>query len=298
MPEATDTKDGGAPSGTAAAAAPTTQQAAAGAPTGGTGGASGGASKDDGGKGDGGKAEGGEGEGDPKTVTIGDDEYPVDAKGFLSISVQTFKRRLNRYSAKQLKDTFGTDNVDDIKSRLDEHGKLKAQSEEQRRKQLAKEEQLAEDLKKERDRADKAQARADQLAEEREYREADQDVRKVAERYVEPGKFSKLAMVEFAEYVRDLDEDEVSKLKDKDVEAWFKQYADDNPKLAKGAKPGKGEDDDKSKVRRPIEHGAGAAGADPKATPQEGAKTPKPGTPTTMTDAEYKAHKLSRNIRA
>ena len=137
MPEATDTKDGGAPSGTAAAAAPTTQQAAAGAPAGGTGGASGGASKDDGGKGDGGKAEGGEGEGDPKTVTIGDDEYPVDAKGFLSISVQTFKRRLNRYSAKQLKDTFGTDNVDDIKSRLDEHGKLKAQSEEQRRKQLA-----------------------------------------------------------------------------------------------------------------------------------------------------------------
>ena len=293
MPDTNETKDGGAPSAATASPSPTTtQQAAATPPAAGTGGASGGvsASKDDGGKAD--VAD------DPKMVSIGDDEYQLDAKGYINISAQTFKRRLSRYSAKQLKDTFGTDDVADIKARLDEHGKLKAQSEEQRRKQLAKEEQLAEDLKRERELRTAAESKAEQLAEEREYREADSDVRKAAEKYIQPGKFSKLAVVEFAEYVRDLDDDDARKLKDKDVDAWFRQYAEDNAELAKGAKPGKPDEEKEKPARKPMSHGAGGAGADPPATPQNGGKTPKPGTPTTMTDAEYKALKRSQGINA
>lgn len=237
---------------------------------------------------------------DPQIVTIGDDDYPVDKDGYLRISVQTFKRRLGRYSKVQLKEFFGTDNVEDIKARLDEHGKLKEKSDAEHRKTLAKEEQLQQERDKERKRADDAEARATKLAEEREYNQADQEVRAAAEEFVKPGKLAKLAAYEFGEYVRDLDEDEAASITKSDVKKWFRQYAIDNPEFAKGAGPAKSEEagDDKAKERKPLSHGAGEQGGAPTPAPAVGGKTARPGQPGSMTDAEYRAFKRQQGINA
>ena len=278
---------------TKASPAPTTTQAATGTPpAAGTGGTSGAGGKADA-KADAGKADDA---GSPQTVEIGDDEYPVDAKGNIVMSASTLKRRMGRYSKKQLMDTFGTDDVNDLKARLDEHGKLKAQSEDQRKKQLAKEEQLAEDLAKERDKSARAEARANQLAEEREYQQADSEVRTTAEKHIKAGKPTKLAVYEFGEYVRDLDEDEAAKLKPKDVDAWFRQYAEDNQEFAKGAKEPEPKKEAKPGERKPLSHGAGDAGAAPRAASATDAKTAKPGQSNSMTDAEYRKFKHDQGL--
>ncbi len=282
--ENTETKVSPAPAaGDAAKATP---------PAGGAGGASGDAgAKADGAKPDLPKADAGS----PNVVTIGDDDYPVDADGYLKISVQTFKRRMGRYSKVQLREAFGTDDVDDIKARLGEHAKLKAKAEDDHKKTLAKEEALALERDKEKTRADRAEARAAQLAEEREFHEADSEVRAAAEKHVKPGKLSKLAVYEFGEHVRDLDDDEAAKLTKRDVDKWFADWAKENPDYARTAKDDKDKKDDKG-VRKPMEHGAGDAGAAPKAADSPGGKTARPGQANSMSDDEYRQFKRSQGL--
>lgn len=245
-------------------------------------------------EGDGSATGAGQNDQEPKTITVGDDEYIVDPRGMVQIPMAAFKKRLNRYNKTQLKEAFGTDDVEDLKSRLAEHGELKAQSEKQRIATLKKEEQLAEELAKERKLREEMEHRANQLAEDREYREADQEIRQLAESYVKPGKFVKLAMVEFAEYVRELDDDEAEKLKPRDVRAWFEKYAKENPDLAKPDKAG----EKKPEVKKPISHGAGDQGSPPAAPAGVGGKTPRPGAANSMTDAEYRAYKASLGLRS
>lgn len=226
-----------------------------------------------------------------RTVSVGDDEYPVDEKGFIQIPATAFKKRLNRYSKNQLREAFGTDDIADLKARLDEHGNLKAKSEKERLATLAKEERLSEELAKERNARTLAETKAAKLVEDREYQAADTEVRSTAEQYIKPGKMAKLAVYEFGEYVRELDDDEADALKPKDVKAWFEKYAKENPELALGSKP------EKKTERKPISHGAGDQESPPP-MPISGGKTARPGQPNSMTDEEYRAYKASLGIRS
>ena len=245
-----------------------------------------------------GGAEGGDpkaGQASPNTIEIGEDTYDVDDKGRIMISAQAFKRRLNRYTKNELKAAFGTDDVDDLKSRLDEHGKLKAKSEESRRSQLAKEEQLAEDLRRAKEEAEEARAEAMSLKDARDIHETDSHVRDIASGYVRNAKCAKLAATEFKEYVRELDPKEVDRISDKDIKAWFKDWADENPDFAKTAESTKGNGQEHE--RRALNVGAGDdQGAKPKPIPAGSGKTAKPGHPNSMSHEEYKAFLKAQGI--
>ena len=254
---------------------------------------SGGAAKQDG---DDGKHVESAAKSEPQVITIGDDEYETDEKGYIKIPASSFKRRLNKYSKAELKAAFGTTDVDDIKARLDEHGKLKAKSEEERRKQLAKEEQLAEDLRKEQDARKRAEMTAAKLAEDREYRDADQAVRRSASKYIANERFLKLAVYEFGEYVSDeLDESEANALTPADVDKWFKKYSEDNPDFSK-QQQGKSKEE-KPKEKRAMSVGGGESNVEPKSLPTHNGKTPRPGQSNSMTDKEYKDFLATHGIR-
>ena len=232
---------------------------------------------------------------DPQVITIGDDDYPVDGEGFIKLSSQTFKRRLSRYNKVQLKEAFGTDDIADIKSRLDEHGRLKAKADDDHKKTLAKEEQLQLERDNEKKLRIAAEAKATQLSEEREYREADRSVTDAASKHI-AAKFTDFATYKFGCYVRELDDDESDAIKPKDVSAWFRQFAADNPEYAVGAATVA---DDKPKVRKPLEHGAGGGVApSPAPAPATGGKTPRPGQPNSMNAEEYRQWKKDQGIRA
>lgn len=226
---------------------------------------------------------------DARTVAIGEDEYDVDEKGFVKIPATAFKKRLNRYTKSQLREAFGTDNVDELKEKLTEHGKLKAKSEEERRKQLAKEEQLAEDLRKEKTAREKAEQTATRYREEREYQEAESDVQRLAKKYVDPD-YIDYVVFKLGSHIRDLDVDEANRLKETDLEKWLKGFAEDHPKYSKGTK-----DERKAEIKKPLTHGAGDPGS-PNPTQSAGGKTARPGQPNSMTDAEYREFKRQHNI--
>jgi hypothetical protein len=261
------------------------------APVAGIGGGSGESAKTDAAKSEAGKSAAAE----ARTVSIGDDEYDVDEGGYVKIPATAFKKRLNRYTKAQLKEAFGTDNVEDIKLRLDEHGKLKAKADEDHKKTLATEERLQLERDNEKKLRIAAESKAEALAEEREYREADHSVNETASRHVD-AKFTDFAAYKFGCYVRELDDDEADAIKPKDVASWFKQFAADHPEYAIGAKPAAAADD-KPKVKKPMEHGAGGGVAPPPA-PASGGKTPRPGQPNSMSAEEYRQWKKDQGIRA
>lgn len=114
-----------------------------------------------------------------------DDDLPEDAELF-ELSPRALQSRIARATKKELKERFGTDNVDEIKQKLERADELQAKEEERVRAEMSEKERLEADLAVERRRAEAAELRLQKVEDAREYETMYKKVSSVAGKYVDP----------------------------------------------------------------------------------------------------------------
>ena len=218
----------------------------------------------------------------PEPKTLGDDdEIPEDAELF-TLSRQALQKRLNRHTKKEIRERFGTDDLDSIKAKLEKAEKYEQEQEKLRRAQLTREEKLKEDLAKERAEKSRIEAELREQRDRVEIREVDQTVRSLLPKFVDESEESiDFATYKLKQYVLSLDDDELEDPK-KVVEQFAADFVKKYPKHARaGATPQERE--------VPLDNGARPNKPDP--MKDGGAKDPRPGKQNSMTRAEYAAYK-------
>lgn len=168
-----------------------------------------------------------------------EDEDPPEEVDLLELTPRALKSRLTRFSKQQLRDQFGTDDVDQIKKDLADLKSLREEKEETRRKSLDEKSRLEEDLKKERTLRTAAESRAKEVANERVVEREDGRLKEMAGEFVKP-KFWKHVARDMAEWLNSefKTDAEFSKVKDKDIKKWLKAYVEENPEYAKASEGG------------------------------------------------------------
>lgn len=222
-------------------------------------------------------------------------EKHVDEKGYLTMPVKSLKTRISRANKAQLKEWFGVDTKEEARKKLDAYETAVKENEEHRRASLAENERLKEDAANERKLREVAEGKLAAAQEKRVVEEVQTEVLAVAKEYVDVGdRIAKRAVLQdFREHVRGLSKEDLKafeKNKDGEVEAWFEDWAKENPKHAKP-----GEKEDKPKKEEPKKVPLTNGGKNPpKPSPAPaggGSKSVKD-----MTEKELREYKLSKGI--
>jgi hypothetical protein len=234
-------------------------------------------------------------EGASKEVIVGDDDEIPENAELLKLSGKTLKKRLERHTAKELKERFGTSDMGEIGARLKKLSEFEAKEEENRRQQLSNEERLKED-------AERARAEAAEWREK--YEEAERNqvigaeesrVAGIAKKHVKD-KFVRYALPDFATHLRQkYTPKELDSVDDAKIEEWFAQYAKENPEFAvETQKPA-------PKVeKKPVTNSvADASRPTAKTPPGEGAggRSMRPGQQNSMSTQEARAEAAKAGFR-
>lgn len=163
-----------------------------------------------------------------KLVADADEDLPNDAD-LIEMSPALLKKRLERFSRKQLRDRFGTEDMDAVKKDLDELATLRAEAEQRRMASLTETEQLREQVMAATRRAEQAEQRAEQVMTERVVAEQDQSVMAIMKQHINP-RYLKHESRNLAEYVSGLSEAELAD-PEATIEAWCKQAISEDPAL-------------------------------------------------------------------
>jgi len=216
------------------------------------------------------------------TVKDDDEEIPETAD-LLELSPRALNGRLARHTKKQLRDYFGTDDITEIKAKLDRAQELETKEEERRRADLSEKEKLAEDLKKSNARAESAERKHHEAVEQRMVDQEDLRIKDIAGEYVKL-KHYKYVSRDLAEFLlSEYSEKELSEVKDTTLRKWFKAYLEENPEFAKAD----AETASAPMAKVPLDNGANPKRPDAGASSgNAGAKTAKPGQPNSMTKKE------------
>jgi hypothetical protein len=220
----------------------------------------------------------------PARHALKDDEDVPDTAELLEMSAKALNGRLARHTKKQLRDHFGTDDIAEIKAKIDRLQELESKEEERRRADLSEKEKLAEDLKKSNARADAAEQRHQAAISRQEIVESDVRIKEIAREHIDMGDYDYVS-TKFAQYlVAECSDKDMGKMTDKVIDKWFQDFAKEKPKFAKAtaasadvAPPAKVMLDNGASPKRPD--AAAVSG-------QAGAKTAKPGQPNSMTKKE------------
>lgn len=163
-----------------------------------------------------------------------DDDIPEEAE-LLELSSSALKKRLSRHTSKELKEKFGTADFGEIKKRLDRAAELEAAEEERTRAAMTERERLESDLKKERQLRADAERRATRVHEERIIEKEEGRIGRIASKYIdEDPDVQEIVYKRFSKHLRsDYTDEQLKALTDKDIQKWFKKYADEHPKHAR-----------------------------------------------------------------
>jgi hypothetical protein len=172
----------------------------------------------------------------PKALTLPDGTDPSEEATY-QLSGADFKRRLARYTSKQLRDQFGTDNPDEIKAKLAEYEQLKAKQEEQRRASMDETTRLQEDLAREKAARQAAEQARAQLETRIEVSRETRRIKAIASKHVDPS-MMEFALPKLAAHLKaNYSRAEINRLKDGDIERFFADLAKKNPRFAKAGQP-------------------------------------------------------------
>jgi hypothetical protein len=163
-----------------------------------------------------------------KLVADADEDLPTDAD-LIEMSPGLLKKRLERFTRKQMRDRFGTEDMDSVKRDLDELTTLRAEREERRMASLTETEQLREQVSQMQLRAEQAEARAEQIHTERVVAEQDQSVTAIMRQHLNP-RYLKHETRNLAEYISGLSDAELAD-PELVIEAWCKQAISEDPAL-------------------------------------------------------------------
>lgn len=162
-----------------------------------------------------------------KILSADDDSLP-EADAF-EISPSAFKKRLERHGKAQLKQLFGTDNVEEIMEMKRQNEEFKAKQEADRLAQMTESERYRTQMEQEKANAAHWKTQYETYVETQALREQDQQMTKLASAYVNP-KCMNYMMMEFATHLQGVEESEIGEPAAY-ADAWFKSYITANPEF-------------------------------------------------------------------
>jgi hypothetical protein len=222
----------------------------------------------------------------PKKLSGEDDDIPEEEE-LLQLSPRALKSRLARASKQQLKEAFGTDDVDLIKKKLAAGDEYEKKKEEDRKATLSKEEKLRE----ERDTAIKEARETRSLLEvektARIVEKQDGRITRIAEQHLKPKHVSKFLPDLAKALLKAADEGDRKLIKNEEawIESWFKQQVEEEPEFGKDF--GKAAEGGEPPKKLPFTNGS--SGSRPQPAGNSGSpKTGAPGKPNSMSDKEIR----------
>lgn len=222
--------------------------------------------------------------GTPTRKLVGDDgEIPTDAE-LIEMSPKALKSRLDRETKKTLRERFGSDDVDQIKARLDKLAEFEEREEAARLAAMSEQEKLKEQLQASEAARQAAEDRMEEYRLSQDVERGDTVVRGIVEQKIDPDYVDEV-MAKVARHILSLDDDEITDEKGL-VATFVDEYLEKKPKLAKDYAPPTGEKPAPKEL--PATNGVDATrnGVPAGAVGQSGAKTASPGKPNSMTTAE------------
>lgn len=222
--------------------------------------------------------------GTPTRKLVGDDgEIPTDAE-LIEMSPKALKSRLDRETKKTLRERFGSDDVDQIKARLDKLAEFEEREEAARLAAMSEQEKLKEQLQASEAARQAAEDRMEEYRLSQDVERGDTVVRGIVEQKIDPDYVDEV-MAKVARHILSLDDDEITDEKGV-VASFVDEYLEKKPKLAKDYAPPTGEKPAPKEL--PATNGVDATrnGVPAGAVGQSGAKTASPGKPNSMSTAE------------
>lgn len=220
-----------------------------------------------------------------RVLTGDEDEIPEDGELF-SISKSALQKRLSRHTKNQIKERFGTDDLDAIKAKLAKAEEYETQQEERRKKSLSREAALKEDLDKEKALRLEAEEKYQRTIDSQEIAEVDHTATSILSKYIDEDAMD-LAVIKLKKHVMSLDDDDLKK-PEKVIEEWAKEFAEKSPKYARAKEA-------EEEVRE-IALNTGSGARRPEPMKNDATKTPRPGQANSMSRAEYNAWKRRQGL--
>ena len=178
------------------------------------------------------------GGGSPKRVQItGDDEIPDDAE-LLELSKTALNARLRRATAAALRERFGTDDAAEIKKKLDRLQQLEADEDKRKREAMSAQDRLEADLRAANAEKDEAYRQLRIERNERIVVKENSRITNISTKYIDSDDDTiEVVHKRFARYLAEEYGDQIKDPKfnvtDKEIDKWFKKYAEEHPKHAK-----------------------------------------------------------------
>ena len=142
--------------------------------------------------------------------------------------------RIARAKRQALVEAFGSDNVDELRTKLERAEKLEQEAEERKRAQMTETERMKHDLARARREAHEARASARRMHVQQQVREQQSAVERLAARHISPT-YVGMATLALREHLRTLSPREVDRMGDKDVAKWFQRFVAKRPEIAASA---------------------------------------------------------------
>jgi hypothetical protein len=152
----------------------------------------------------------------------------------VTLSESELRDRIARAKRQAITDTFGSDDAEALKAKLDRADQLEREAEERKRAQMSETERMKHDLIRARREAQDARISARRLQERHMVREQQATVEQLAGRHVSQSYVS-MATLALREHLRGLPPKEVDRLTDKDLSKWFQRFVTKRPEIAASA---------------------------------------------------------------
>ena len=223
-------------------------------------------------------------------------DLPEDGDVF-EISRANMKTRLQRATSSQLRQAFGTDNVEEILAWKQQNEEFRKREEESKLAQMTEAERYKTQYERAHQEAQHWKSQYAELQEQHQLREQDRQVMGLVARHVKPRCLDYVSR-ELAAHLQSVDEDE---MRDPQayIDAWTKKFVDENPEfgIAQAPAPPAAAPAPMSQAappprQVPLSNGT-PQGRPPTAVPTGVLtnKTAAPGLPNSMTDEEYRRYK-------
>jgi len=220
-----------------------------------------------------------------KTRLEAGDEIPEGAE-LLELSPRALTARLDRYTKKQLREKFGTEDFDDIKGKLDRLAKFEADEETRKRAEMTELEKHKADTARLRSERDEAKRSYKAMQEQHIVEKEDARISKIAGKYIDAD-YVEDTLPKLARHLQEnFTEAQLEKLKDSDIEKFFEDLAKAKPKLSKDYDTAKAAE--KAPAKAPLTNGAKAPEKSP-STGVEEQKSFKPGGQNSMSPQDARA---------
>lgn len=247
-----------------------------------------------------------------KLLSDSDEDIPTDADT-IEMSPRAFRARLERFTKKQLREQFGTDDPTAIKAQQEELARYRQEREQHRIAQMSETERLKEELTRERGMREAAEQQFQHAEDSRVIDDVQRKVNDFANRYMDAD-YHEVELPRLKKFIMGCSEADLEN-PDEVIEEWFKRRIEAKPKLgrdygtsgdqgaslgtaqgasqgtAQGASQGQPPAAAPQRVQVPFTNGPPPNRPSPPAAGAAMQKTAAPGRPNSMSEAELREEK-------